>query len=231
MTTVIATDSYAALEEDEIVLLQNISWDTYERLLEELGEQNLRLTYDNGDLAIMAPSLPHEVSKSILGRMLETISYELSIPIKSAGSTTWKKKAKRRGLEADESYYVQHESQMRSKEEVDLRRDPPPDLAIEVEVTHYPLDRLEIYASLKVPELWLYNVNTNRVRVVMLKNKKYVEVKESGAFPMIRATELEPFLAQVGKLDETSLMQKVGQWARRLSRPAPRRAAGARNGK
>ena len=56
------------------ILLTNISWKTYESLLNELTQQGgIRLTYDRGNLEIMTPSAPHEGNKQILGRFVKTV--------------------------------------------------------------------------------------------------------------------------------------------------------------
>jgi Uma2 family endonuclease len=88
------------------ILLKNISWKTYESLLNELGEHGgIRLTYDRGNLEIMTPSAPHEGSKKILGRFVESVSEELNIEIRSLGSLTCRREDLARGLEPDQCYY------------------------------------------------------------------------------------------------------------------------------
>src|SRR5256885_12262024 len=139
------------------LILSNISWETYELLLQDVERQNLRLTYDDGRLSIVSPLSKHENAKKLIAGMVEQLALELNIPMRRLGSTTWKRKDRRKGLEADECYYVQHELQVRGRHDIDLTRDPPPDLAIEVEITHHPLDRPSVYAALGVPEIWRYD--------------------------------------------------------------------------
>ncbi|MGB3136259.1 MAG: hypothetical protein WBG38_09735 [Nodosilinea sp.] len=70
---------------NEIIHLSGISWQTYERLLDELregqspakGQRRLRLTYNPGSLEIMAPSPKHERYKKPAGRFVETLAEEL----------------------------------------------------------------------------------------------------------------------------------------------------------
>src|SRR5438094_10428079 len=113
---------------EEPIVLEGVSWQTYESLLHDLENthQNLRVTYDQGRMAIVSPLPKHEKWKSLLGCFAEVIADELGIPISTYGSTTWRLEAKKRGLEADECFYVQHEPQMRGKLEIDLEKDPPP---------------------------------------------------------------------------------------------------------
>ena len=126
------------------LVLEDVSWDTYESLLRDLenSHQNLRVTYDRGRMVVISPLPKHEKWKSLLGRFVEAIADETGVPISTFGSTTWKRRDKRRGLEADECFYVQHEAQMRGKLDLDLKIDPPPDLAIEVDLRNHPLNNL-----------------------------------------------------------------------------------------
>ena len=139
------------------VLLSNISWETYERLLLELDNRPIRLTYDRGDLEIMTPTHRHEACKSLARRKIDAMTEVLNVPIKSGGSTTFQRPDLERANEPDECYWVQSEARMRGKLEIDLLVDPPPDLVLEAEVSRSILDRLDILASLGVGEVWRYD--------------------------------------------------------------------------
>src|SRR5688572_19066511 len=186
------------------IVLEGISWETYERLRDELGDfgQHVSITYDQGRMVLMSPRPEHERWKKFLGRLVEALSLTLRIPVASLGSTTWRRKDLRRGLESDECYYVQREKDVRGKLDIDLRRDPPPDLAIEVELTHHPLDREGIYAALGVNELWRYDGKrlTCHVRGA---DGNYSLTQQSAAFPFLRPADLEPFIAMLPTTDET----------------------------
>ena len=133
------------------ILLKNISWKTYESLLNEIGEHGgISLTYDRGNLEIMTPSAPHEKSGELLGNFVEVLTDELNVDICSLGSLTCKREDLERGLEPDKCYYIQNEDVVWNKEQIDLNEDPPPDLAIEIDITSSSIDRLELYASLGV---------------------------------------------------------------------------------
>ncbi len=135
-------------------LLKNISWQTYESLVNELAEQpGIRLTYDRGNLEIMTPSAPQGGSKKILGRFVESVSEELNIEICSLGSLTCRREDLARGLEPDQCYYIENEDVVWDKEQIDLNQDPPPDLVVEIDITSSSIDRLSLYASLGVPEV------------------------------------------------------------------------------
>ncbi len=136
------------------VLLHGISWDTYSAMLKDIGDGAPRLTYDNGLLEIEVPGRLHEQVKKLVGTLAERAMDRSKIAFEPSGATTWRKEADLKGLEADDCYHVQHIQEVLGKIELDLTIDPPPDLAIEVEVTTPMINKLEVYRGLKVPELW-----------------------------------------------------------------------------
>src|SRR5436190_2363972 len=102
----------------------------------------------------MSPRLEHDDDGRFLGDLVFVLTEELGLPLKRGGSTTLRRRLKQRGIEADECFWIANAPRMAGRRRLDLRVDPPPDLAIEVDVTHSPLDRLSIYAALKIPEVW-----------------------------------------------------------------------------
>src|SRR6266542_3916512 len=99
----------------------------------------------------------HESLGHFLGRLAVTLTEELNLPLKEGGSTTLRRKRKQKGIESDNCYWIAHEAQVRGKKVIRLRFDPPPDLALEVDVSRSSMNRMGIYASLKVPEVWRHN--------------------------------------------------------------------------
>ena len=194
------------------VLVSNVSWHTYESLLTDLEEQpGTKLTYDRGWLEIMTPLVSHESSKKLLGRFVEAATEELNIEIRSLGSLTCKRQDLERGIEPDQCYYVQNEAVMRGKE-VDLSVDPPPDLAIEVDITSSSIDRMSIYAQLCVPELWRYDGSS--LTIYWLHEGIYQEKSDSPTFPSLLTTEILRFLELSQTTGETSLIRLFRQWVR-----------------
>ncbi|MGB5594038.1 MAG: Uma2 family endonuclease, partial [Crocosphaera sp.] len=129
-------------------VLTGVRWETYQALVLDLAENSSKkLAYDQGILEIMTPLPEHEVNKRFLGRIVETTTEVLGLEISSFGSTTWSLEAVKRGIEPDECYYITNEILIRGKLEFDLNIDPPPDLAIEIDITSSSLDRLGIYAA------------------------------------------------------------------------------------
>jgi len=198
------------------VVLSGIAWSTYEALLADLAHRpGTRLTYNRGYLEITSPSREHERFKKSLGRMIEAMTEELGIPISSAGSTTFKSELKLRGLEPDECYYVANELRVRGRDEIDLSTDPPPDLAIEVEITSNSMDKLEIYADLQVPEVWRYDGTTLQVWRLQ-SDGGYAEQPQSGVFPFLPLAEVQRFLADRNATDETTWIRSFRAWVKTI---------------
>jgi Uma2 family endonuclease len=195
------------------ILLKNISWKTYESLVNELAEQGgIRLTYDRGNLEIMTPSAPQVGSKKILGRFVESVSEELNIEICSLGSLTCRREDLARGLEPDQCYYIQNEDVVWDREQIDLNQDPPPDLVVEIDVTSSSIDRLSLYASLGVPEVWRYD--GNRLIIYQLEAQEYTERDVSPTFPFLSQVEMLRFLELRRTTKENALIRLFREWVR-----------------
>src|SRR5947209_6595206 len=133
--------------------LSHVDWRTYSRLLRIFAERpGIRLTYDRGELEIMSPLLEHDDDAPFLGDLVFVLTEELGMPLKRGGSTTLRRRLRRRGIEADEAFWIANAPRMAGRRRLDLRTDPPPDLAIEVDVSHSSLDRPGVSPPLGVPE-------------------------------------------------------------------------------
>ena len=194
------------------IVIPNIGWDIFEALADS-NCAGTRFTYDRGVLEIMSPSIEHEWFHYLLGRMIETMTEVLNIPLRGAGSTTLKLQLRQRGLEPDECYYVEHKAQMRGKREVDLTVDPPPDLVIEVDISHSSINKFAIYADVGVPELWLYDGESLRVHRLQ-DNGEYLQQDSSVAFPFLDLRELERFLGRFEDLSETVWIRSFRDWVK-----------------
>lgn len=144
-------------------LLHNVAWETYQSLRAANPSGYLRMAYDNGELEIMSPSRQHERISDLLGRMIDQWTLLHGIEVGAGRNTTFSKEFLLKGLEPDNCYWIAHELVMRAKEEVDLSIDPPPDLALEVEITRSSIPKLPIYQSLGVPEVWRWRRETLEV--------------------------------------------------------------------
>ncbi len=198
---------------NEYVLLRGITWETFQALMIELESQpSKHLTYDNGLLEIWMPLAIHERYKKFLARLVEVVTLESEIEMCSLGSCTWSRKDLLKGVEADECYYIQNEAIIRGKMAIDLTIDPPPDLAIEVDVTSLSLPRLPIYGALGVPEVW--RVYEGVVQILVLQDGDYGVVDRSVSLPLMTTVILQDFLDQAPLMGETSWARMVQQWVR-----------------
>lgn len=195
------------------VVLHNISWETFETLLKETGEnRGSRFAYDRGTLEIMTPLLEHESPKIQLDRFIVVLAEELNIEIKSAGSTTLKCQIANRGIEPDCCFYIQNELAVRGKLKLNLETDPPPDLAIEIDITSSSVNKLGIYSALGVSELWRYN--GKELKFYQLEAENYTERELSLAFPLISVRDMSDFIQQVSLQGEVALLKSFRAWVR-----------------
>lgn len=192
-------------------VLHGVPWNVYEALRESEENYHVRMTYDRGTLEFMSPSPRHERVKSLLRQLLEGFTIELRIPRQSLASTTWKREEKLKGLEADECYYILNHARVRDVEEINLAIDPPPDLALEVEVTRSAVKRLGIYAALGVPEIWRWRKDVLQAYSLSSEGK-YEPIEMSLNLPMLRVKDLEPFLDRKSAADESEWILGFRQW-------------------
>jgi Uma2 family endonuclease len=195
-------------------LISDLSWEEYEKLLNALGERHVPHTYADGVLELMTLTHEHEWLKKVIGRMIETAALILRVRIKSAGSMTLKRQLQSRGLEPDESYYIAREAQVRHRRQLDLRKDPPPDLAVEVDVTHKVLDRLEAYARLGVAEVWRHDKAGLRF-YRLADSAEYRPAKTSLAFPQLSSADMNRFLKRLDELDENAVVWEFAEWLKK----------------
>jgi Uma2 family endonuclease len=193
------------------LLLHDVSWAEFELILEELGEsRSSRFAYDNGLLEIAMPLPEHEDAKEIIGDLIKALLEELDIEFRSLGSTTFKQ-AGQRGIEPDQCFYIQHEAAIRGKNRIDLDLDPPPDLALEIDITSrsYP----SLYAALGVLELWQFENGAMTIKA--LQDGQYVTVSESPNFPGL---PLQVVIVEHLRLSKTAgrnqALRAFRQWVR-----------------
>jgi Uma2 family endonuclease len=171
------------------VRLQNVSWEMYESILEELGEgYAMRLTYYKETLEIRMPLPKYEKAKSLIGDFVKLMLEELNIDCDVLGSTTFKSKEMLSGLEPDDCFYIQNEAAVRGKDRLDLMVDPPPDLAIEIDNSSQT--SLNCYEALRVPELWRYDGQV--LKIYLLQEGKYIESNTSQNFPNLPIVDVIP---------------------------------------
>jgi Uma2 family endonuclease len=201
---------------EQRVKLSGISWDTYQLIKAAPNNRNLRLTYYQGVLEIMAPSPEHEYYKKVMGRFVETLAEEFVVSLYPLGSTTLEREDLVSGSEPDECFYltVSKIQTVKGKKRIDLTQDPAPDLVVEVDITSRSRHREQVYAALQIPEIWRYDGQT--LTLLRLQNGGYVPALHSLAFPKIEAKAIELFLQQAMEKDYLGLIDEFRQWLRSL---------------
>ncbi|MCJ2542567.1 Uma2 family endonuclease [Thermostichus vulcanus] len=216
-TPEMASTERSPLLGEERVVLNDISWQTFERLLTEAGEgRNTRFHYWQGRLEIMSPLAPHEGSNRFLESLIVVIAEEWNLNLRQLGSWTMRRSDLQMGAEPDSCYYIQHEPLIRHKEEIDLAVDPPPDLVLEIDITHPSKRRLPIYAKLGVPEVWTYNGRT--VQYFQRQDDTYLPIAQSLSFPSLPASILQEFLEKRYGIGEIEAIRQFREWARQQIR-------------
>jgi len=194
------------------LLLEDVSWQQLESILAELGESRAaRLSYSNGRLEIMVPLPEHEKAKEIIGDMVKILLEERQIPFEPLGSTTLKNERMTQAVEPDACFYIQNQAAVIGKNRLDMSVDPPPDLAIEIDLTSRT--QLDNYQILGVPELWRYARRGLEINV--LQAGRYVESDFSPTFPGIPIVELVNRYVQQSQVSgRTQAIQAFRSWVR-----------------
>ena len=199
------------IQSPDRVILQNISWQSYQSLIRDFAQEPaIRLIYDHGTLEIRRPLDPHETFKKLIGRLIEAATEELDLEIRSLGSRTCDREDLESGLEPDQCYYIQNESQVRGLEQIDLTQLPPPDLAVEIDITSSSLNRFAIYKALGVPEIWRYDGKC--LEICVLQGDEYVTQSNSRALPLLTAADILQFLTPRQTVGENALVKQFRQW-------------------
>jgi Uma2 family endonuclease len=194
-------------------LLQSISWQTFKAILADMGnERNSRLTYDNAIVEIITPLMPHENSNRLIEGFILVLCEELGLEVKSTGSLTLIRNDLEKGAEPDSSYYIQNEFLVRDKENIDLDKDPPPDLVLEIDFSRPKIDKLSLYAAMGIPEFWRYNGTV--LRVYKLSANKYSEVEFSPTFVPANVRDIPQFIQESKKIGQIAAKNAFRTWVK-----------------
>ena len=195
-------------------ILHGVTWEDYLKLLDATPDLSLPHTYDEGTLEMMSPRKDHDWMAKLIARMVEAFALAVDLPIQSIGSTTLRASKGGRGLQPDEAYYLANEPRVRCKETYEPEKDPPPDLAIEVDVTSTSVPRMPVFAKIGVPEIW--RIERGRVRFYRLKSKrKYEPIERSIAFPFLKPADLMRFVKRRRDIGENEIVREFVEWAKK----------------
>jgi Uma2 family endonuclease len=194
------------------LLLEGINWQEFEAILNELGEhRSSRIAYSQGTLEIMVPLPEHERAKVIIGDLIKILLDELNLNWESLGSTTFKREDMTAGIEPDDCFYIQNHQSMIGKNRIDLTIDPPPDLAIEIDVTSKT--QISAYQVLKVPEIWRYE--NGNLEINLLQGEQYVQSQTSLVFPNFPVIEgISHHVEMSRTMGTTPALRAFRKWVR-----------------
>ena len=199
------------LPADSFLIRENVSWEEYEDLLAQVGEATwLRIAYDDGTLEIMTVGPKHEKFATFIEGLVGVIRLRLRMNIVFFGSSTMRKEKKRKGIEPDACFYVQTAEALGNRMDLDFEKDPPPDVAVEVDVTRHSISKFGIYAGLGVPEVWIYD--GKELKIHLLEQDEYLPAIESQALPILSGPILSKFLSQLREEGELQAILAFDDW-------------------
>jgi Uma2 family endonuclease len=201
----------AARTDGDRFVLRDVSWERYVSLRDDPTQYRVKMTYFRGVLELMSPSGPHETIKRVLEQLIEVWCDVHDIPYKAFGSTTYRREDQAAGLEPDSCYYIQGVDAIGERVDLDLMVDPPPDLAIEVDISSRSSRRLPIYAALGVPEVW--RTNGEWLHMYQLVGGGYLEIEESESLPGLMRCELVDFLRRSNHTHNLQFTREFRVWA------------------
>lgn len=198
---------------NQTVVLENVSWQTYDKLLDDLVDRSApRMTYDRGVLEITSPTPEHERLNRTLAQLVEVLAEELEIETENRSSSTFRREDLERGFEPDTCFYIRNVEVIRGKSHLDLTVDPPPDLVIEIDITNPSVRKMPMYAQIGIPEIWRYDGTS--FRIDRLAGSEYLSSDTSVAFPILMVKAVSDFLAQSRSSTRLSFIKSLRAWVR-----------------
>lgn len=198
---------------DGRLLLHEVPWESYRGVARLLADKNLRMTYDAGTFEVRPLPPDHEERARFLIRLLEAVFEEMSLEVRGFGAAPCQSVRAAKGLQPDACWYVAKEGLMAGREGMDLERDPPPDMALEVETTSSTLDRMSVYAGLGIPEVWRWD--GKQLTLFRLDRKNgYRESQASQALTGFPAKELQRFFKLSRDNNKAKVLREFRLWIR-----------------
>jgi Uma2 family endonuclease len=204
----------ASISGTQQILFRDVDWRDYGYFLRMFADRpGVRLTYDRGRLEIMPVSFEHEGFAEFIGYLILTLAQVLKLDFEPGGTTTLRLRRKLRGLEPDKCYWIKDVPRVRGKARISLPKDPPPDLAVEIDITSSSLDRMAIYATLKIPEIWRFDGRTLSFHVLN-SGGVYQTVPSSRLFPFVKPADLLRILRRRKAVGSVEALEEFRHWVR-----------------
>ena len=199
------------------------TWEIYTALVALRGDGSRpKYIYVDGRITVVSPSHNHEAVKKRIGWMIEHLLTRMIIDFHPAGSTTLLKSQRpRAGTEADESYYLTNIDRVVGKKDLFMGVDPPPDLVVEVVVSHSAADALEVYRRIGVREVWVYH-DGGLEFLVLGADGTYHASPTSALLPPLAAADLAPWVDRLDPKGERQIRRDFRAWVAATLPPGQR---------
>ena len=226
MSTSTVIEKAQGLGDGRWVEFPDVGWKGYSTLLRLRGRRSFpKMVYVDGTVYLMSPGYPHERLKKRLGWIVEETAVVLRRPFIATGSTTFRRPSRKGGVEGDQSYYLANAARILGKDRIDLKMDPPPDLAIEAVDTHAAEPSIKVYRRLRVPELWICD-ESEMVILVLQPDGQYTPSATSLAFSSLTAAEIHDWATRPQMSSDADWLHDWRRWVRRTLRRRTRAAQG-----
>jgi Uma2 family endonuclease len=232
-----ATTALAAVDPggDQWFVLQGVTWKGYVAINDAFVDPpNLRMIYCDGRLTLLTESRKHGWYAERLSELVKFLAQELGIRWEDAASATYRKEEKKGGVEGDKTFYfADHAELMKGDQNIDLDVQPPPDLAIEVEVSHSADDAIIVWGRLGVPEVWRFDPIEEKFSFWLRREDgTYTRAEHGVAFPMLTTADILEQMELADRLGAGEWFARLGAWVRKVIVPrrgkgGPRRRRGA----
>jgi Uma2 family endonuclease len=203
-------------------VMGRVTWGAYVKISDALDDQpGLRMIYCDGRLSFMGKSRRHDWFAERLGEFVKAIARGLGIPWEDAGQATYRREKTDAGLEGDKTFYFSdHAVIMRGPLDIDLEVQPPPDLAIEVEVSHSADEAIVAWGRLGVPEVWRFRPRSSQFAILVRRDDgSYADSGRSLAFPALSSADLLEQLNRAIELGADRWNEQLEAWVRDVIRP------------
>jgi len=198
--------------DEQQFVIPGVRWDAYVTINEALdNRRNPRMIYYEGRLTFMGRSRIHERLAEFLGHLVLAVASYSQLECEPSGEATYRRRQKEAGLEGDRTFHFgANAERMRGIQNYDFDEDPPPDLAIEVEVTNPADDAIAAWGRLGVPEVWRYDAASSTC--------SFWNRRDDGTYEQVTRSLFLPMLDPSDVVDQIRRAQEVGtsKWYRQL---------------